>query len=283
MSRFALANLLAIFVLTSTTSAQHSDVLVTNVNGKVTIGAAEELDTMEESFDLVTNTFESVLVPGFSPVDPADYEGEEPGFFALNSVGDAAELANLGASALPGSSNLSINAATITIDGASGSLFYWDGIGAVDFLPAPTETSFAFDPDVNFAMTNSNGGLDDHPVYELNAGTGVPADGVYLVSPVIEVAGLDPSDHFFLVLLADALIVDEDAAELVEEALEGLEEGTANDAVVDFGGGVTKDFAFYEEAVEFVEEMVAIPEPNTALLFVTALGFLASTRARSER
>lgn len=269
-------------LLPITAHAQHSDVLVTSVNGQVAIGAAEDINGPDEEFNLDTNTFESILVPGFSPVTPADYESEEPGFFALNSVGDAAELAGLGATALPGDTSLSVSLSNFTVDGDTSTLFYWDGTGSVDFAPAPAGTSFAFDPAVDFATTNANGGLDDHPIYELDVATGVPADGVYLISPVIDVAGLTTSDNFYIVLLADALITGEDDAELVEEALEDLEEGLALDAVVDFGGGVMKDFAFYEEAVEFVEETVAIPEPTSLLLGLSSLGLIMVAGSRKR-
>lgn len=283
MQRFHLLHYVFLIsvLLPITAHAQHSDVLVTSVNGQVAIGAAEDINGPDEDFNLDTNTFESILVPGFSPVTPADYESEAPGFFALNSIGNAAELAGLGATALPSDTSLSIGLSNFSVDGAMSTLFYWDGTGNVDFAPAPAGTSFAFDPAADFATTNANGGFEDHPIYELDAATGVPADGVYLISPVVDVAGLTTSDNFFIVLLADALITGEDDAELVEEALEDLEEGLALDAVVDFGGGVMKDFAFYEAAVEFVEETVAIPEPTSLLLGLSSLGLImAGSRKR---
>jgi hypothetical protein len=278
-----MANVLAATIFTSSAIAQHSDVLVTAVNGQVAIGSAADVDGPNENFDVTTKTFESVLLAGFSPVNPADYEGEEPGYFALNAIGDAAELTNLGASALPNGADVSISASVFSVGGASASLFYWDGVGAVNFQPAAAGTTFAFDPATNFATTDANGGMDDHPIYELEAAAGTPVDGVYLVSPRIDVAGLARSDNFYLVLLADALIADEDAAELVEEALESLAEGTATDALVDFGNGAMKDFAFYEEAVEFVADNVVVPEPGTALLLFSAIACLVSNRTRSER
>ena len=287
MNRISVASVLAAYVLIytypTTAAAQHSDVLVTDVNGQVTIGSAADVDGPNESFDVAAKVFESLLLPGFSPVNRADYESVEPGFFGLNGIGDAAALANLGANALPGAANVSISASSFSVGGSSASLFYWDGSGGVDFQPAPAGTTFAFDPALNFAATDANGGMDDHPIYELNAASGTPADGVYLVSPVIDVAGLTPSDNFYIVLLADALIAGEDDAELVEEALEALDEGTATSALVDFGNRAMKDFAFFEEAVEFVENALVIPEPSTSLLLVAAVGWLANTRRRSER
>jgi hypothetical protein len=76
-----------------------------------------------------------------------------------------------------------------------------------------------------------------------------------------------------MAFLVDALIEDEDDLELVEAALEGFEEG-APDALVDFGGGVTKDFAFYEEGVEWIESNLVVPEPTSCAL--AAIGFTAA-------
>lgn len=263
--------------------AQHSDVLLADVNGQVDIGSAVDPSGPNEEFSLGTTTFESILVPGSAPVNPVDYESDEPGFFGLDAVGNVDDLTALGASALPGAASVSISASSFAAQGANAALFYWDGTGGVSFAPAPAGTTFAFNPANDFAMTDANGGMDDHPFYELNAAAGTPADGVYLVSPVIDVAGLESSDPFYIVLLADALITGEEDAELVEEALEDLEEGLAADALVDFGGGITKDFAFYEEAVEFVEETIAIPEPSSALLCLAGSCVLALMQSRSRR
>lgn len=264
----------------SAVKAQHSDVLVTNVGGEITIGAANDIGGPGESFDLDTKVFESIMIPGFVPPTPADYEGTEPGFFALNGVGDAAKLGSLGATALPGNTSASLSLSTFNVDGNSSDLFYWDGTGAVDFDPAPAGTSFAFDPASGFVTSGPNGDFDDHPIYQLDATSGVPADGVYFIAPQISMAGLSISDPFYLVLLVDSLIVTEDDLEDVEHALEDLEEGLTTDAVVDFGGGNIKDFAFYEEAVDFVEENYTIPEPNTLLLGFTATCMIAGLRRK---
>lgn len=272
---------LAICVLfPAAVSAQHSDVLVTNIGGQVVIGAAEDVDGPSESFDTDTKVFESVLLPGFSPVATADYESDEPGFFGLNSVGNASDLTALGATALPAGAGVSISSSNFTVDGQTASLFYWDGTGAVSFAPAAAGTTFGFDPAANFATTNANGGMDDHPIYELDAASGAPADGAYLIAPVVDVDGLTTSEKFYIVLLADSLITGEDDAELVEEALEGLEEGIATDALVQFPGGASKDFAFYEEAVEFVADNLVVPEPNTALLGLMAMAMLCTKKNR---
>lgn len=274
LSLFALCLLFS----SAVAQAQHSDVLVTDIGGQVVIGAAEDIDELTESFDVDTKLFESILLPGFSPVSPADYESEEPGFFGLNAVSDAAALSSLGATALPGGAAVGVSPSSFTVDGESASLFYWDGSGTVDFAPAPAGTIFAFDPLANFATTGANGDMDDHPIYEVDSASGTPADGVYLIAPVVSVDGLVDSEKFYMVLLAEALITGEGDAELVEEAIEGLEEGLTMDALVQFPGGASKDFAYFEEAVEFVERNLVIPEPSTAILGMMALGMLCMRR-----
>lgn len=259
-------------VLAATASAQHKDVLVTGVGGRVTIGAASDVGDPEP--DLDTRVFESILRDGFShPTLVADYEAADPGFFALHAVSHASELASLGASALPGGAAVSLNLSNFAVDGDVSTLFYWNGTGAVVFDPAPVGTTFAFQPAVNFATTGPNGELDDHPVFRLDvAGAGVPADGVYLIAPRVDVAGLATSNRFFAVLLVDQLIDTEDDVEQLEEALEALEAGESESAFLH-----GKDFAFYEEAVEYVEEHIA-PEPGAGLLALCAVGVLSLRR-----
>lgn len=255
----------------------HSDVLVANVAGKTTVGAAEDIDGPDESFDLSTRVFESILRVGFAPPTPADYEGDEPGFFALHSVNDAADLASLGAVPLPGGAAVTASSHSFTIDAATDSLFFWNGVGAVGFQPISAVqpgVTLAFDPP-SFGVTGTQGDLDAHPIYQLNAVAGTPADGVYLISPRVSVAGLASSDPFYIVMLADAFVTGEDQLESVEAALESLEAGAPN-AIVDFGGGVTKDFAFFEDAVEWVGENLVVPEPTSAALAL--LGFVTATR-----
>ncbi|MAT68202.1 MAG: hypothetical protein CMJ58_01630 [Planctomycetaceae bacterium] len=259
-------------------TAQHSDVLVADVGGQVALGAASDIGGATQAFDLDALVFEGVLLGGglLPPAVAKDFEGDEPGFFALDGTAGAADLAALGASALPGSAGASISLTPFTLGGGAGELLYWDGQGAVAFEPAPAGTTFSFTPAVNFGMTGPAGGLDAHPIFQLdNGAAGKPADGVYAIAPSIAVDGLTPSDPIYLVYLVDALIVSEADAEEVEEALEAVEEGLAAEAL--FSG---KDFAFYEEAVEFVEAAV-VPEPSAwglACLVGVALAALAARR-----
>lgn len=264
----------------------HSDVLIANMAGKATIGAAENIDELDEALDLSTRVFESILRVGFAPPTPADYESDEPGFFALHGINDAASLTALGASPLPAGAVVTASSTLFSVNAFTDELFYWNGVGAVDFQPASVlqpSVSLAFAP-ADFGLTGAQGDLDAHPIYQLNAAAGVPNDGVYLIAPQVGVAGLAPSDPFYMVLLADALIAGEDQLDAVEAALEALEAG-APDAIVDFGGGVTKDFAFYEVAVDWVGKNLVIPEPASvalALLGVVAVAHLQRAGGRTR-
>jgi hypothetical protein len=273
----------AMFAVHASMAFAHSDALLANVGGQVVVGTAEDIDGPNETFALDAGLFEAILRGGFTPPPQADYEGDEPGFFALHGVNDAADLATLGAAALPAGAAVSGSLTPFTVNGNLDSLFYWDGVGSVDFQPisiAQPSVTFAFKP-AAFGSTGANGDLDDHPIYQINHAAGTPADGVYLIAPQISVAGLTTSKPFYMAFLVDALIEDEGDLELVEAALEGLEEGTTPDALADFGDGVTKDFAFYEESVEWIESNLVVPEPGTCALAVIGLAAVAASRRRT--
>ena len=70
-----------------------------------------------------------------------------------------------------------------------------------------------------------------------------------------------------------------DVTGLVEAALEGFEEGAPN-ALVDFGGGAAKDFAFYEEGVEWIESNLVVPEPTSCALAVAGFAACGAVRRR---
>ncbi len=234
------------------------DVFLAESGGQVAIGSGNDVGPVDA--DLSVRVFEGVMIAGFPPFNPADYGRDEPGFFSL-PVGNP-ELP-LGASALPGNALVTINLAPFAVNGVSDSLFYWDGVGGVNFLPAALAQ-----PGVQFSIapnpvgsSGASGGLDLHPITALEeGGVGVPSDGVYLVAPTVSVAGLADSDRFFQVWLVDALVTDEQVAEDLEASLEVGE--------IMFLG---KDFTFFEQAVAYVGEQLVVPEPTSTLLAAVAV------------
>jgi len=265
----ATATCLVSFPAATPPARAHSDVFLAQANGQLAVGGAHEFGAVDEDFDISTRVFTGVMISSFPPFNPADYGRDEPGFIALPS-GSAAMPS--GASPLPSSQPVSINLAPLTIGASTDTLFYWDGVGSVNFQPislAQPGVTLSLDPNP-IGTTSSSGALHEHPVFTLdNGAAGVPADGVYLISPTASVPGLAHSDRFYMVWLVDALLEDEEAAE-------GLEEIFAANETVYLG----KDFAFFPAAVSYVESNL-IPEPATASLVVIALA--AACRLRRPR
>ena len=245
-------------------AAQHSDVLLRSDGAQVVIGAAADLDAEEGGpfFDLETNVFEAVLLNPEVPSPPffPDFETDEPGFFTSPSVPVGQNL--------PANSLVTLTPSAFSVGAGNDTLHFWDGSGEVDFQPisvAQPGVTFEAVEDEPLLVDDVNF-LDGHPIWSLFGGA---ADGVYLTSYTASAPGLEASDPFFLVFLAESDLMLESQAEAVEEALEELEEN-GTPAIV---GGI--DFSFFEEAVEFVE---AIPEPTSLVLAALGLGVIATRR-----
>lgn len=252
----------------ATSATAHSDFFLTNVDGRVAVGGANELETASPSFDLDTKVFEAVLVTGF-PLPLVDYGRGEPGVFALPA--GSPDLPT-GAAALVRNAAVSFNSAAFTLNGQTDSLFHWNGSGAVDFQGVSAtqpDVTFSIDPKPFSDPTSSDGALHFHPAYQLSrSGAGMPADGVYVAALTASVVGMDDSEPVYLVMLVDQLLVDDDAAEGLEETFEAGET---------FYEAVGKDFGFYEEAVEYVEANVAVPEPGANVLGISVVaGFMSA-------
>src|SRR4051812_1681953 len=162
--------------------ATDSDVFVTNVAGKVTAGAANNLEEVDENFDLTTQVFYAPMVPNQPPFDPHDYGFDDPGFFALGST----RVADFppGALPLPPEADVTVHFANFTVAGNTDTLFYWNGAGAVNFQKmSTTQPGYAIAVGANPVSTTSSptvsdpsfGALHEHPGFTLdNGGPGTP-------------------------------------------------------------------------------------------------------------
>jgi hypothetical protein len=257
-------------------AAADTDMLVTDVGGRVTIGGADELETADEHFELTSQVFRREMVPDFPPFDPHDYGHDDPGFFALSSTRAADFPA--GASALPANAPVTIHFASFTVGSHTDNLFFWDGSGAVDFQPiSTTQPGYAIGLDPNPVGTTSvTGALHEHPTFTLdNSAPGIPADGIYLNAPTISVTGLPDSKHFFMVWIVDHLIPDQDTADSLETALD-------NDNPPIING---KNFAYVNQAVSYVQRNLVVPEPSSrALAGIASFGIIIfAARSRTNR
>ena len=232
--------------------ATDTDAFVTNVAGQVTIGGANNLEEADESFDLTTKVFYTPMVPNPNPLDPVpkDYGYDDPGFFGLGSTRIADFPA--GTSPLPAGANVTVNFPSFTVAGHTDKLFYWNGVGAVNFQPISTaQPGYAIAVGANPVGTTSNtsptdyGALHQHPGFTLdNGGPGTPADGVYLNAANISVPGLADSKNYYYVWVIDSLIDDGDKADdlrnqLLTHVNPPIEEG--------------KDFTFVNTAIGYVQ------------------------------
>jgi hypothetical protein len=257
-------------------AAADTDMLVTDVGGRVTIGGADELETADEHFELTSQVFRREMVPDFPPFDPHDYGHDDPGFFALSSTRAADFPA--GASALPANAPVTIHFASFTVGSHTDNLFFWDGSGAVNFQPILTiQPGYAIGLDPNpVGATSATGALHEHPTFTLdNGAAGIPLDGIYLNAPTISVTDLPDSKHFFMVWIVDHLIPDQDTADALETALDTVDPPIVNG----------KNFAYVNQAVSYVQSNLVVPEPSSrALAGIACFGFIIfSARSRTNR
>lgn len=252
-----------------------SDMFVTNVGGRVTIGGANDLETIDENFDLTTQVFRREMLPFPPATDPHDFRHNDPGFFALPSGSSEFPA---GASALPPNAPVTIHFPTFTVGANTDSLFYWDGSGAVNFQPVSTvqpgaAITLAPNP---VGTTSATGFLHQHPSFALSKGGPTPLDGVYLDAPTVSVTGLPDAKRFFMVWVIDSLIPDQDTADALEEALD-----SDNPPIVN-----GKDFSYVNHAVGYVQSNLVVPEPGGLALIASACGSLVTMvgvrRARSR-
>ncbi|QDU90243.1 hypothetical protein Pla175_36450 [Pirellulimonas nuda] len=190
--------------------AQHTDILVQQLGGRLTVGIS----------DLDAGTAQATRV--FTRPFPASYAENNPGFNALSS---ASPILPPGTSALPGSTNLDWDFLSMRGVCATSNLLYWDGDGAtlddVSFGAAPgadyrlylygKNNQFAavdgtptMVPGHTIETTGANGFMHEHRFFYLDDDTDVnngsaPAEGYYLISMQLRMEGLEASDPFYVI------------------------------------------------------------------------------------
>lgn len=204
-----LLSLAALVSMTCHASAQHFDVLVQVVDGRLATGSA---DVFSDEWSLGRRVYSYEF--------DSDYAVTDPGFNTLIAASPAMPA---GASALPGNAPLGWDFLPMKIDGVLSNLFYWDGAGSgaqdVDFgdLPGPdykfelygrtqaggVNGSPVVVPGDVINITGSNGSLHAHRSFYLDSGNlntvTTPADGIYLASMRLTMPGLDSSQPIYFV------------------------------------------------------------------------------------
>ena len=259
LKKTSILSLCVFLIVVHSTAAAHDDILVTKIDGgtKTGLGAIE---VAVNQVELDTIVFEGVFIAGQGG---NDFARDEPGFNAPSSLnplyGGGGDLTSAGATPLDPNDVVNIALRTFSFNGNVSDLFYWNGAGAVNFQPATGVTPSL---SVSSTVAGANGTVDFHPDFEINAGVGTAANGVYLMSFTQQVVGTDGSDPGFIVWLADSSITDETIAEDTEE---DIENGLA--------------FTFFEDAVDHVVSVV--PEPASVVLVLLGVCGVAVKRSRN--
>jgi hypothetical protein len=197
--------------------AQHVDVMVLQIHGRLATGAGDfESGEWTLGQRVYSREFDS------------DFLVNNPGF---NSLGAGSPLLPPGSQALPAVTNLSWDFLPMEIGSATSNLFYWDGsesdgqpgltIGDVSFgaPPGQSYTLTTYDrnsqpysihasdqavvPGGAIARTDASGFMHQHNYFLLDDGSGYqgtsPADGIYLWALQVRMPGLQTSLPFFMV------------------------------------------------------------------------------------
>ena len=231
--------------------AQHADVLVQVVDGRLATGSAD--------FDSGVWTLgKRVYSAEFSSI----FSVNDPGF---NALATGSPSLPAGAAALPGSTSLRFDFLPLKIDGTLRNLFYWNGNGATEgevafgALPGPdyrlevygrdnivgVDGSPSFVPGDVINNTGSNGSLHTHRFFYLDSGnqnaTTTPVDGIYLMSMRLKMAAVDAAQPAYFVFGTPGSTLA--ALRAAETWVTNREDELAPDFDADFNGDFVVDGA----------------------------------------
>ena len=314
MARFAISvAVLSVFGIGLPVCAQHIDVLVQVVDGKIVTGNA---NYDNNTWLLGERVYERQLLSNFRTNDP--------GFASLET---GHPLLASGAVGLPANIDLEYDIIPTTIDGQQANFWYWDGVDPDDDgfeledvsfeLGAPglewrvlddggtTHTADGSDtvvPGVLVQETFSDGAVHSHIIMLVvdNDGDAVlnRPEGIYLTAMVLQADGFEASDPFFFVHRTSELTneprdiaaawVDANYDSLIGETLPGDFDDSGTVDGTDFlvwqrDLGTAEELAIWQAnygqpALSAQAAAVAVPEPTGIVLLLVGWCVLANGR-----
>lgn len=241
--------------------AQHFDIFLARpaVGNRTVIGGAD-VDFL--AYDDTTRVFEVELGELGS-----EFFALEPGVNHPNTTQPTAAYPASATPLLPGD-ELSLRKSNLNVGGVIDEMFYWNGVGAVSFVPAAA--GFRIDGgDPLTAVAGIGGAFDAHPFLFVDDNS---LPGVYLASVYGIVHGFAPSVPVYLVMGTESLITAEFLG-LAPEAFELLEEEDLEQALEQV----------IERAADWVAANLPVPEPGSPALAVVAAIALAVGFQRTAR
>ena len=249
------------FIAADAANAQHFDIFLARpaVGNQTVIGGAD-VDNL--AYDDVTRVFE---------VDLGELGAE---FFALEPGVNHPDT-NFPTNAYPASASplvpgdtLRLLKTSVSVGGDVADLFYWNGVDPVSFSPAAAN----FRIELGDPLTDTpgiGGSFDDHPFFFIDD---ISLPGVYLASAYGVVDGFAPSASVYLVMGTESLITPAFLG-ITQEEFDLLDEEALDEALE----------LVIEQAAEWVESNLVVPEPGTLVLASAASCALLLTSRRQRR
>ena len=247
--RFLIVALAAVASLSSLAFAQHADIMVQDLDDRLTLGTADYLaNNGQGAWVLGNRTFADDFDSNFDVNDPG---------WTIFGAGNS----NLppGSEGLPANTDLDYDFLPMKIDGYTSNFMYWDGSGSVDFGATPTSNysfglerfytsgqvtidgSPVLEPAETVFRTDSLGGFHEHRDWGMDDGVSGtdPVDGIYLVALRHHMNTLDRSKPFYVVFgtLGSSTAARDAAEAWVDTVLDEL----APDYSADFDGDLDVD------------------------------------------
>lgn len=194
----------------------HFDIFVgrPQTGSQTLIGGAEVPDEL----NLTTRVFEADLETD-NIAGNNFYTATEPGMFnAGNGTPGLLGATNpVGALGLVEGESPTVLNNPATLAGVTSDLFYWDGIGDVDFIDSSAELVIT----QTGGIAAADGSIDDHPFLDIDdlLSDELPVGGIYLAPLSVMLDGLAPSDTAWVLLVTGEEF--EEAVELAEAYVSG--------------------------------------------------------------